>query len=287
MKDWQIRINNNNALWNEVARINTAYKSYNFNAINCPMAFEYSKQTSGSKFTTCFSLDPVPKEYKRIMGDRFDFGKYLVEQILDNKQAYEQIVNKYSAMFEVYSKYKNEIDAVFERLKLFKKEDYEKEKPKKRSAIARFFVDDSTHERYRYSEFIDKQRYEENALKNRIYKPVFPYIVFHLFAVTPWKYHKKDFRYEFSDIVVCYKRAMGKVGQMTFVQEQRRIMTDDMRYNVLKRDGFRCCICGATAKDGVKLEVDHIIPVSKGGKSTMDNLQTLCERCNRGKRDKL
>ncbi|MBE5740897.1 MAG: HNH endonuclease [Clostridiales bacterium] len=74
---------------------------------------------------------------------------------------------------------------------------------------------------------------------------------------------------------------------MTFVQEQRRMVTDDMRYNVLKRDGFRCCICGATAKDGVKLEVDHIIPVSKGGKSTMNNLQTLCERCNRGKRDKL
>ncbi|MBR2352886.1 MAG: HNH endonuclease, partial [Clostridia bacterium] len=40
---------------------------------------------------------------------------------------------------------------------------------------------------------------------------------------------------------------------------------------------------GATSRDGVKLEVDHIIPVSKGGKSTLDNLQTLCERCNRGK----
>ena len=46
-------------------------------------------------------------------------------------------------------------------------------------------------------------------------------------------------------------------------------------------------LCGASANDGVKLEVDHIVPVSKGGKSTMDNLQTLCERCNRGKRDKL
>ena len=64
-------------------------------------------------------------------------------------------------------------------------------------------------------------------------------------------------------------------------------MSDDIRWNVMKRDNFRCCVCGATAKDGVKLEVDHIIPVSKGGKTTMDNLQTLCERCNRGKRDKI
>ena len=58
-------------------------------------------------------------------------------------------------------------------------------------------------------------------------------------------------------------------------------------YDVLKRDGFKCCICGAKAKDGVKLEVDHIIPISKGGKSLMNNLQTLSERCNRGKRDKI
>jgi len=287
MKEWQIQINNNSILWREVARINAAYKSYNFNAINCPMAFEYSKQTSGAKFTTCFSLNPVSPEVKRIVGDRFDFGKYLVEQILNNKQEYKELVEKHIALFEIYSKYKGEIEEIFEKYKLFKKEDYDKEKPKKRSAIARFFVDDSMYENNRYSDFLDKQRYEENALANRVYKPVFPYIVFHLSAVTPWKYHKEDFRYEFSDIVTCYNRAVGKIGQMTFVQEQRRIVTDDMRYNVLKRDGFRCCICGATAKDGVKLEVDHIVPVSKGGKSTMDNLQTLCERCNRGKRDKI
>ena len=41
-----------------------------------------------------------------------------------------------------------------------------------------------------------------------------------------------------------------------------------------------------TAKDGVKLHVDHIIPVYKGGKTTMSNLQTLCDRCNLGKSDK-
>ena len=56
-----------------------------------------------------------------------------------------------------------------------------------------------------------------------------------------------------------------------------------MRYEVLRRDGFRCVRCGRGAKDGVTLHVDHIRPVSRGGRSTMGNLQTLCEDCNMGK----
>lgn len=68
-----------------------------------------------------------------------------------------------------------------------------------------------------------------------------------------------------------------------FVAQQRRLMSDSLRYDVLRRDGFRCQLCGATAKDGVKLHVDHIKPVSRGGKTEMSNLRTLCERCNLGK----
>ena len=68
---------------------------------------------------------------------------------------------------------------------------------------------------------------------------------------------------------------------------QRSLMTDSLRYDILKRDGFRCVLCGATPEeDGIKLHVDHIIPVSKGGKTTKKNLRTLCDRCNLGKRDK-
>ncbi len=69
-------------------------------------------------------------------------------------------------------------------------------------------------------------------------------------------------------------------------KRERKYMNDQLRYDVLKRDNFTCTKCGATAKDGVKLHVDHIIPVSKGGKTTMSNLQTLCERCNIGKGNK-
>lgn len=68
---------------------------------------------------------------------------------------------------------------------------------------------------------------------------------------------------------------------------QRSLMTDSLRYDVMKRDNFKCVLCGASAKaHQAILHVDHIIPVSKGGKTEMSNLRTLCDRCNLGKRDK-
>ncbi|MBI3275668.1 MAG: HNH endonuclease [Methylocystis sp.] len=58
-----------------------------------------------------------------------------------------------------------------------------------------------------------------------------------------------------------------------------------LRYRVLCRDRFRCQICGRSpAKDiGVELHVDHIIPWSKGGQNTEENLRALCFDCNLGK----
>lgn len=68
-----------------------------------------------------------------------------------------------------------------------------------------------------------------------------------------------------------------------FEKQQRDKMSPSLRYSILKRDNYRCRICGRSAVDGVQLEVDHIIPVSKGGESIESNLQTLCQECNRGK----
>ena len=67
---------------------------------------------------------------------------------------------------------------------------------------------------------------------------------------------------------------------------QRKLMTDSLRYDVMKRDNFRCVLCGRSAQEGVKLHVDHILPVAKGGKTVPENLRTLCDQCNLGKSDK-
>lgn len=61
-------------------------------------------------------------------------------------------------------------------------------------------------------------------------------------------------------------------------------ITKKIRFEVFKRDGFACAYCGKTPP-AVTLEVDHIEPVSKGGKDEIANLITACFDCNRGKKD--
>ena len=65
-----------------------------------------------------------------------------------------------------------------------------------------------------------------------------------------------------------------------------RLMDDpvptSLRYQVLAAGGQRCALCGITM-DKRPLDVDHIIPRSKGGKTTFENLQVLCSKCNRSK----
>lgn len=66
---------------------------------------------------------------------------------------------------------------------------------------------------------------------------------------------------------------------------QRALMTSKLREHIKERDNFTCRICGLSVEQEphLLLEIDHIVPVSKGGLTTEDNLQTLCWRCNRSK----
>lgn len=66
---------------------------------------------------------------------------------------------------------------------------------------------------------------------------------------------------------------------------QRALMTSRLRNSIKVRDHYTCRYCSVSlaAEPHLLLEVDHIVPISKGGMSTPDNLQTLCWRCNRTK----
>jgi hypothetical protein len=65
----------------------------------------------------------------------------------------------------------------------------------------------------------------------------------------------------------------------------RRSVSVSMRYDVLKRGCFRCAKCGRSpaTESGVQLQVDHVIPWSRGGETVLENLQVLCAECNSGK----
>ena len=77
----------------------------------------------------------------------------------------------------------------------------------------------------------------------------------------------------------------NKLGKTEHSKAQRSAMTNDLREAIKKRDNYTCCLCGNSVytEPNLLLEVDHIIPVSKGGKTEANNLQTLCWRCNRRK----
>jgi len=70
---------------------------------------------------------------------------------------------------------------------------------------------------------------------------------------------------------------------------QRALMTAKLRHFIKTRDDHTCRYCSVSlaAEPHLLLEVDHVIPVSKGGLSTAGNLQTLCWRCNRSKSNKI
>lgn len=70
---------------------------------------------------------------------------------------------------------------------------------------------------------------------------------------------------------------------------QRALMTSRLRDFIKERDNHTCLLCriSVAVEPHLLLEVDHILPVSRGGLSTPDNLQTLCWKCNRAKGAKL
>lgn len=55
-----------------------------------------------------------------------------------------------------------------------------------------------------------------------------------------------------------------------------------LRFEILKRDGYRCVYCGRGPPEAV-LEVDHVTPLSKGGSMDKSNLAACCRDCNLGK----
>jgi 5-methylcytosine-specific restriction endonuclease McrA len=85
-----------------------------------------------------------------------------------------------------------------------------------------------------------------------------------------------------------WKLAASKLPELRVLKVKKPLsmtrepISKKLRFEVFKRDSFRCQYCGNSAP-GVILEIDHVTPVASGGKSDILNLITSCNPCNSGK----
>lgn len=109
---------------------------------------------------------------------------------------------------------------------------------------------------------------------------------------TAYKVNVEDIRYHcnYSYIKNHYTQLLDIGFECTLREyhskNQRRLATRKLREAIMERDDYTCQICGKYMPDEVGLQIDHIIPVSKGGKTVASNLRVLCSKCNSSKSNK-
>ncbi len=200
--------------------------------------------------------------------DRVDLLKVFMDYIEKHLESYEKLIYRINENRDKYSLYCSDYNNL--------KSTITKEDSKKFGVPLKSFI-----------------RIENNLVKKgKLHPQVYFTTVISASYTSPQgrnSYRKYD-NYDFDQTVKCYTKVNELIETRKTrayqIQVERAKMSDSLRYDVLRRDGFKCQICGATAQEGAKLHVDHIVPVSKGGKTELSNLRTLCDRCNMGKSDK-
>lgn len=105
-----------------------------------------------------------------------------------------------------------------------------------------------------------------------------------------WKVFYRDYyrfksAYDAVENRLVYIMVNGKVSEEVSIggeegMETNREATEAEKEQVMRRDGYRCVCCGKEKGRGVRLEIDHILPFSMRGVTSVENSQTLCKECN-------
>lgn len=102
-----------------------------------------------------------------------------------------------------------------------------------------------------------------------------------------WNYTKKCVvcNGEFKAMASTQKYCCQKCRVKAVLKYSSEFSYAKIRFEVFKRDDFRCRYCGRSPSDGAVLEVDHVVPRKLGGENLVDNYVTSCKECNVGKGD--
>jgi len=102
--------------------------------------------------------------------------------------------------------------------------------------------------------------------------------------VNAWQHFFTDFK---GIDLALEERSEIKTDPIQITPEEKRTIPLKLRLKIMQRDNFKCVYCGTSPAidSNIQLHIDHITPFSKGGKTELGNLQTLCQNCNWGKGD--
>lgn len=136
---------------------------------------------------------------------------------------------------------------------------------------------------------------KKNLEKNLGFRPIdltttyFPHYIFKYVSSGGYASTQCDIVMNIENLNRFIKYLSEVIKFKKSVAGQRALMTSSLRKQIMKRDNYTCQICGVSTykEPNLLLEIDHIIPVSRGGLTTEQNLRTLCWKCNRKKGAKL
>lgn len=200
--------------------------------------------------------------------DNFNIDNHMLLQIEDSPDYFSNMIKATKSNRQKYLQYEQQYSDILNNR--FKRYDYAK-------ITANSIIDE---DEFKTMELSECQNIKLNPNKDFTIELIVCYT-----SPRGRNSYSKTFKFNFNDIK-HYLDEFNKIQQnRESALYQRQLMTPKMRYNIMKRDGFKCVICGRSQNDGAKLHVDHIKPVSKGGKTVESNLRTLCDMCNLGKSD--
>lgn len=229
-------------------------------------------------------LDAINNDYSF-----YSIPNYDMKNSYDNEIYYNNISPKDYLTYQlIYERYK--INDAIEKSKKNNQlyEEYKSE-IKKRCKPSIF----NTNHLLRNGKWLNK--IEGEIFEERLKRPIVNYSLTVTLTLTTinrsYKRSKSD--QFFQEQIEGLIRAVGEKRGNFYINEEvwqsiskveRGKVSNRMRFSIYARDNYTCQKCGRKAND---LEIDHIIPIAKGGKSTYDNLQTLCKRCNYEKGSKI
>ncbi len=221
----------------------------------------------------------------------YDIKEYTEKHTYDNKVFYNGISCEDYLIYQLQFKQKD----VYQQLKKvsLNKSNYSNYS-KELSDINCFDEYYNSTDKYnkKYLSYIEAKLFEYYTKE----KPITEFkinVILHLSNINGVVYKSKGYSFNEVQIKTYISRLHNRSGFFyndkgiwdSICRVERGKVSNKMRFSIYKRDGYRCRICGRTRRYAY-LEIDHIKPIAKGGKSTYDNLQTLCKRCNQEKGDK-